>query len=247
MYGTYGSFTHPDNEITLSSVVAQRVRNQRGFAYVLRKRIQISGVIVLDTSGLTATQAQAALRTAINAREAAYSVDGQDFTFRHDDGSLSSHYLSNSTALGGVRVIDRNFPKGDQAEYASGRTFTVSLEADYPIADGELMSFQETLQITGTGGPRTEVIEVLNGPPQKQTVNQQTKVTAVQRGSAIGFTNYPFSFVPGPIAPADEKEDRRPIELVSPTAQNGAFVNFGLKWTYFFEFTGPFTATPNFR
>lgn len=247
MYGKYGSFTHPDNEITLSSVVAQRVPNQRGFAYVLRKRIQISGVIVLDTSSLTTSQAQSALRTAINAREAAYSVDGQDFSFRHDDGSLSSHYLSSSTALGGVRVIDRNFPKGDQAEYASGRTFTVSLEADYPIADGELMSFQETVEITGTGGPRTVVIEVLNGPPQEQTVNQRTKVTMTQRGSAVGYTAYPINDVPGPISPNGEKFDRRQRSLVSPTSQNGAFINWGVNWGYFFEFTDAVNATPNFR
>ena len=249
MYASYGSFTHPANEVTLSSVVSQRVRNQRGFAYILRKRIQILGVITLDTSGMTSDQAQAALRSAINSREAAYSIDEKNFAFRHDNGSLSSHYLDNSTAIGGVRVVDRSFPKSDQSEYATGRTFTISLEADYPILDrdAELVSFQETIEITGTGGPRTIVIEVLNGPPQEQTVNQQTKVTMTQRGSAVGYTAYPFNEIPGPISPNGEKLDRRQQKLDSPTSQNGAFINWGVSWSHFYEFTEAANATPNYR
>jgi hypothetical protein len=247
MFGSYGSFSHPANEITLSSVVAQRLRNQRGVVYLLRKRIQLAGVIVLNTSSLTTAQAQSALRSAINEREAAYSVDGQNFVFRHDDGSVSSHFLDSGTSLGGVRVVERNFPNGNQAEYASQRTFTVSLEADYAISDGDLMQFQETVEIVGTGGPRTVMIEVLNGPPQEQTINQQTKVMYTQRGSAIGFSGYPISDVPGPILPTGEKLDRRQRGLIAPTAQNGAFVNWGVTWSYFFETAIATNAFPNYK
>ena len=170
MQATYGSFSHPANEVTLSSVTAQRIRNPRGFTYILRKRIQLAGVIVLDTSSLTTAQAQSALRTAIQARETAYSLDGGNFVFKHDDGSQSAHTLDSASAIGGVRVVETSFPKGDQAEYATQRTFSVTLEADYPVSGGSLLSFQETVEIVGTGGPRKIIIETLNGDAQEQSM-----------------------------------------------------------------------------
>lgn len=247
MQATYGSFPHPANEVTLSSVAAQRIRNPRGFTYLLRKRVQLAGVIVLNTSGLTTAQAQSAIRTAIQTRELAYSVDGGNFTFLHDDGSLSAHSLDNASAIGGVRVVDFSFPKGDAAEYATQRTFTVTLEADYPLASGGLMSFQETIEVTGTGGPRKIIIETLNGDAQEQIVNQKTKVTITQRGSAVGYLSYPVADIPGPVSPDAERQDRRQVSYGSPTNQNGSFINWPVNWTYYHELTTPAGAFPNYK
>lgn len=247
MQATYGTFTHPANEVTLSSVAVQRVRNPRGFTYILRKRIQIAMVIVLDTSSLSTAQAQTALRTAIQARQVAYSLDGQSFIFKHDDGTTSAHYLDNATSIGGVRVVDDNFPKGDAAEYATQRTYTVTLEADYPVSSGSLMQFQETIEITGTGGPRKIIIETLNGDAQEQIVNQKTKVMITQRGSAIGHLSYPVDAISGPVSPEAERQDRRQVSYGSPTAMNGAFINWPVNWTYYFEFTQPAGAFPNYK
>lgn len=247
MQASYGSFTHPANEVTLASVSVQRLRNQRGFVNLIRRRIQLLGVIVLDTSSLTTDQAQAAIKTAIDAREAAYSVDGKDFYFRHDSGAVSAHVLQNATAIGGVRVLDRNFPKGDAAEYATQRTFTVTLEAEYDAGGENLQSFQESIEVVGTGGPRKVTIETLNGPPQRQTTHQKTKVTMTQSGQAIGLYEYPMADLPVPVAPEFEDVDRRVIRLVSPQNQSGSFVNWGISWTYYFTLDQPSGATPNYK
>lgn len=247
MQASYGSFTHPANEVTLASVSVQRLRNQRGIVNLTRKRIQLLGVYVLDTSGMTSDQAQADIKSAIAARESAYSIDGKDFYFRHDNGTVSAHSLQNSTSIGGVRVIDRNFPSGNGVEYATQRTFSISLEADYDAGSENLQAFQETIEVVGTGGPRKITIETLNGPPQRQITHQKTKVTMVQRGQAIGLYEYPIADLPAPVAPEFEDEDRRSITLSSPQNQNGAFINWTINWAYYFTLDQPSGATPNFR
>ena len=236
MFGEYRNFRHPAGEITLSNVSISRERNERGYLTSLKKRIQIAGVIALDTSGLTSAQAQDALRTAIRQREEAYSQDGGNFVFYHDDGTPSAHTLDSGGAIGGVRVVDFSWPNGDAAEYATQRTFSVTLEAEYVPPEnnngngsdggggGSLLKFQETIEVVGTGGPRKAVIELLNGPPQIQIVNQRTKVTMTQRGSAVGLLSYPKA--PGPIAPEYEDQDRRQIGYTGPTSSNGAFKNW---------------------
>lgn len=245
MYAQYGSFTHPDNEVTLLSVNARMLRNARNIVQVVRKSVQLQGVYVLDTSSLTTAQAQTAIKTAAAEREAAYSRDGLDFGFYHDDDTLSAHYLLSNGSVGGVRVIERSFPNGDGAEYATQRTFSVTLEADYQVTGVEIVEWNETVEITGTGGPREILIETATGTPQRQTVNQRTKVTMVQRGSAVGFRAYLSP--PGPIAPQLEILPARSITRGSAQRSGNTLINWPISWSYFFESGGPMSGLPSNR
>jgi hypothetical protein len=238
MYFKYGTFQHDDNTVTLSSVSQRQIYSGRGRRQIERKRLQLSGVLIAST--------QAAIKTAIDELIAAYADDGKDAGLYHDDDSVSSHFLDSSASLGGVRVVSGpSFPRGDGAEYATGRDFTIVLEADFPVSGEQLSSFQESLRIVGTGGPRFAVVEVLNGLPQPQLVQQRTSVVATQSGRAVALSAYPL--VPPPIFPVFELQDRREIGQGSPTLNGNEFVNFPVSWVYHFHAPGPLFARPNRR
>ncbi|ANS03305.1 hypothetical protein [uncultured Mediterranean phage uvDeep-CGR2-KM19-C37] len=238
MYFKYGSYQHDDNTVTLASVSRQAIFSPRGRRQIMRERLQISGVIIAST--------QATIKSAVDALEAAYADDGKDAGLYHDNDSVSSHFLDSSASLGGVRVVSGpSYPKGDGAEYATGRDFTVVLEADFPESGEELTSFQETLRIVGTGGPRFAIVEVLNGLPQSQIVQQRTSVVATQSGRSVGLTAYPF--VPPPIFPVFEIQGRRDISTGSPTLNNTVHTNWPVSWVYHFHAPGPLSALPNRR
>ena len=238
MYFKYGNFQHDDNTVTLSSVSQRQVFSGRFRRQIVRKRLQLSGILIAST--------QATIKTAIDALVAAYATDGKDAGLFHDDDSKSSHFLDSSASLGGVRVVSGpSFPKGDGAEYATGREFTIVLEADFPVSGEQLSTFQESLRIVGTGGPRFAVLEVLNGPPQAQLVQQRTSVFATQSGRAVALSAYPLA--PPPIFPVFELSDRREISQGSPVLNSNEFVNWPVSWVYHFHAPGPIFAQPNRR
>jgi hypothetical protein len=237
MYFKYGNYSHDANTVTLTSVTRRAILSPRGRRLFMRERLQLSGTLFAST--------QATIKSAIDDLEAAYADDGKDAGLYHDDGTVSSHFLDSSASLGGVRVVSGpGYPRGDGAEYATGRDFTIILEADFPSGE-QLISFQETLRISGTGGPRFTIVEVLNGPPQPQLVQQRTSVVATQNGRAVGLSAYPFPSPP--IFPVFELQDRREISMGSPTLNNNAYVNWPVSWVYHFHSPGPLSAQPNRR
>jgi len=238
MYFKYGSYQHPDNEVNLTSFTQRRIYNARGTVERIVKTMQLQGVLIAST--------QTAIKSAIGTLENAYVNDGKDAGLYHDDGTPSHHFLDSSQSLSGVRVLSLDYPKSDGAEYATQRAYTITLEAVFPVSGGDnLLAFNETLRIVGTGGPRIATIETLTGSPQVQTINQQTKVLAQQFGRAIGLLQYPSA--PAPLFASVEHQDRREITQGSPTFEGGRFTNYEISWAYHFESPGPLFARPHAR
>lgn len=236
MFFKYGSFQHPNDEVNLVSFTQRRIPNDRGQERLTRKTMQLQGVFIAST--------QAAIKEGILAREAAYVDWGKDAALFHDDETISAHSLVSSDSVGGVRVLAVDFPEGDGAEYATQRTFSIVLEADF-ITRLATLAFQETLRFTGTGGRRVKLIETLTGSPQAQTTNLRTIQRVVQSGSSVGELAYPL--VPSPIFPRSELLDRREIVPGSPRRQENDFIEWPISWIYHFAFTSPVSGIPNRR
>jgi len=243
MYFQYGGYRHDDGEVNLS--LSKRViRNARGFGAYTTWTMQVEGVLIAE--GQTAGELQTSIRQQVAAVESAYSRDGLDAGLFHDDGTPSAHYLDSSASLGGVRLTGIEFDKDNRdGQYATGRSYRITLEADFPNPTVTLQQWHESLRFIGTGGPRFLHVPTLSGLPQKQLVHQRTVVRCTQSGMAIGLRGYPLP--PPPIFPAAELVDRREFTRDSPRNLHGAFIDWPIHWTYHFETAGPLVGVPNRR
>ena len=243
MFFKYGTYTHPENEVNLTSLNQVTRRNARGGVESTRKTLSIQGTLLADT--------QTALSAAIVELENAYQYEGQDAGLYQDDGAggvgvKTPHFLNSSASLGGVKIQSLTYPQGTPSEYATQRTFAITLFADFP-GDGGLVSFEETLSFQGTGGPSVVNVVTIAGLGQKQSPTQFTRRSVIQQGSAVGYGAYPAQ--PPPMFPTFEVGERRREDIISPQNNNGEFINWGIRWSYYFEQIGPgsFSRNPNRR
>lgn len=230
----YGSYTHDQNECAV--VISKRaVFSPRGDRQSVRETWHVMGIKQAASQG--------ALTAALAALRAAYSRNGFDVGLYLDDGvTLTDHAMASSATLGGVRVLELDFPRGDGAEYSTFRTYRLVLEADFPDSGGLLLEFDEALHFEGTGGPRRVFLDVLEGLPQEQIGTQASTYRATQTGRAVGHGAYPFA--PAPIWPAAELADRRRVTLRTPQRYAGQAARFAVEWTYVFESISPLVGTP---
>ena len=236
MFFRYGGYTHANNEVELASVQRSYSASQAGSQRMRREVWTLKGEIQAAS--------QAALTTALASLEAAYAKDGGDLTFFLDDGTTpTQHAIVSGQSLGGTRVLSLVYPQGRGAEYATFRTYEIQIEAEFLIAQSNgLVSWQEAITFTGTGGSDWAVTEVLNGPPVIEQVGTHTLCTASQDGSAVGELQYPIP--PGPFAPANELGKNRRFTPTAPKLYNGKLVEWGMAWHYDFISTSPLFGLP---
>lgn len=235
MYAQYGSYQFTANtvEMTMSQ---QRRYSQRGKHFSTVKTATCDGFLA------PSSPTQANIKTAIANLEAAM-VDGKDFGFYHDNGTLSAHSLPNASSISGVRVKELSYPVGSGADYATERKFRVVFEAEYAASTGDqIIAWQERLTFIGDCGPLWVYQPLIVGPPDRQMINQRTTQTVLQSGGAVGYLSRPQA---GPILfPAYEHTDQRRVELVAPTFDGGKFTNYGITWNYVYESHIPLNAVP---
>ena len=184
MYLRYGGYTHALDEATVA-ITNDVERDANG----LPSRV----IIQWSIRGLIQADDQAALLVAIAALEAAYAADGYDIALLLNDASTVAHQILTASTDGGVKVVRRpSFPVGDGAELSTFRSYEIMVAAEQAFTErlGAILEYQETLTFSG-GGPRFQLLELRNGPPQLQLISQQTPYTATQVGSAIGFNTWP--------------------------------------------------------
>lgn len=235
MYVKLGSHQFADNTVTISNLRKRRKRNRRGGVDRVIETMNLEGVLIASS--------QSALKTAILDFEAAMQ-DGRDVALFHDDNAKSAHFLNNSSSISGVRLVAFDYPKNDGSEYATQRSFTITLEAEYPGNNDGLISFEESLVFLGTGGPKRILIETLTGI-QEQITKRRTIQRIIQAGSAMGRNAFPK--FPNPLFPRDEAEDRRSIRHAGPTFDGNQYTNYGVNWVYHYETARAVFGNPNFR
>ncbi len=228
MYCKFGTFQHPDNEAIVTSVTKQVSHNNRGGPDMVTWQIVVRGVLIPSDP-----PTQAKLTTLINALEAAYlpiqRFFFRDFGFFDDNDNLTPHRLDSASSISGVRVVSLGYPEGTGAEYATGRTYEIVLEADYHAAVG-LLSFSESTSITGTGAAKVVWRHCINASPVQQQVYPATSVKGTQRGEEVrsdGFASPPGRLFGG------EHSDRRGVQK-SIADDRGRKV-YRTTWNYNFE------------
>lgn len=187
----YGSFSFLANECNLVRVERNNIFSQRNRRLIGINRHTLEIVVKKDTA--------AELTTRINEIYTAFNTNYQDYGLYTDDAGtiLSSHYLTNSDSLSGVRVVNGpKFQDSDGAEYANKRTIIITLEATYDNSDSDLVSWRESLRFVGNCAQDYVVMSGYPAPvvfPMGNTTHQ----VIIQTGEAVGFAA-PVA-PPGPI------------------------------------------------
>jgi hypothetical protein len=220
-YFKYGSHTHTTNEVNLTRMDIRNVLSPRGLRMEKEIRLFLVGEIQ-DTGSALLTK----IATLI---DSAYQNDYGDAGLYLDDGTPTRHRLDNTGSLTGVRIIQRSWPKGDAAELATKRTFSLTLAAVYPDAESNLLAWWESLELIGNAGPRMEVVETTNGPKLFQTSPKSVQ-RIIQRGEAMGHTAYVLP--PGPIFADIEHQDMRQHGLASGRQRGQAATHYKTTWLY---------------
>src|SRR5574343_206654 len=148
---TWGGDTHPDNEVKRVKLSVQTCFSSRNQKLSHTKTLSLFGEI--QASSVTD------IVTRINEIESAYSQDGRDFRYTVN-GVLAHSLLNDSTNASGTNVVSRAFPRGDGAELATQPSFSIVLQATYDVPSStDLVSWQESVETIGTGGPKFHIVE----------------------------------------------------------------------------------------
>lgn len=242
MYFKYGAYQHPDDEVNLTNFEFIPIRNAQGSRIAHKIRMQVVGEIK--------AVGQAAINTAINTLINAYALDGFDFGLYHDDNTATHHFIDSSASTTGTRIIQRSWPRSIGAEYATQRTFSITVEADFddvqspPGQNAEIVSFHERLTFIGNGGQDFEIVDGIFGPIKNITHNS-TAQRIVQQGRGVGYTAYLNPALHTPLFPADQHHSRDQYELGSPENQGNVFRNYPSSWRYEFSRLLPGAGVPH--
>jgi len=218
---TWGSTSFADNEVNLVNVNTTSRFSQRNRRLQNIVSMQCFGEIQAANVALIVAQA--------NAYDAALSVNNQDFRYTVA-GSIAHAMLNDSSCLSGTRIVQKSFPKGDGTELANRRSFSFTVQAVYDAVDDDLVSWQESVETVGDGGPRFFILESALTVPVGIVTANNTVVAYNQRGMAVGYSAYPTP--PGPVNPAGEMRAARRITRMSAQQLGNGLRFFPIKWSY---------------
>lgn len=217
---TQGGLTFEDNEVNLVSLSKQVQYSPRGK--------KLSTVVTASCFGEIQAATVAEIITRINTIDQGLANNTGDFRYTVG-GALAHSILNTSDCSSGVRVVARSFPKGDAAELATKRSFSFMVQATYDNAQEDLVSWTDTIQITGTGGPKFFILETTNQPFAIYVTN--ASIQFIHRsGMAVGYVSYIAP--PGPLSGGLELQDRRVITNISGRNVGNAIRYQTTKWSY---------------
>lgn len=202
-------------------------------------RAEIRGALQVP-SDIGEAAAPAYLVDLINRLKNAFAVDGQDFVVTNSDGVVIDAIYS-ADIVGGLRVLEGpSFQDTGPGELVRKRSFRIVLGGERALfgeAGGGgvpvFVSYNSSLSIEGTGGPRFVLIETMQGRPIKQIVNTNTICRATQDGRAVQRYSQPS--YPPPLFPDREQVSARRIVWSRPDSDS-----YEVSWSYTFESATPF-------
>ena len=236
-YVKYGAYQHPDNEANLTLFSVRPLYSSRGFKWGARYTMEIQGEI-LDTT-------QSGFQTKVNALINAYADNGYDFGFYDGDGVLTNHSLTSSASLSGTKIVLRDWPKSDGAEWATKRTYRIRVQADFVELENDTVQYDESVINHAGAGTVQRYVNVRSGSPVLQTVREQSYRTVIRHGSATGHTGYPVP--PGPLSGSGSIElvDQRKITYSSPQRDRNGYYNYRTEWMYVMQSNQDVGGIPN--
>lgn len=225
MFFRYGNYTHASNSVALRSVRREVVRNRRNFRQAIRHTWDLSGVLI------PASASSSAITTLANTLQNAYS-DGRDAGLYEDDGTPTIHVWRNGATIGGVRVVSLSFPDGVGAAYVTQLRFAITLMAEFPDVEGNLIQYDEALVFIGNAGPVFAWQVPIVGEPIRQRISDRSTQRIIQSGTAVGFTG-PVA-PPPPRWPALELGHLRQVQNGTPVINRQSAQEYPSQWSYEF-------------
>lgn len=232
---SYGGYSHADNEVNVDTHTVHSVYDQSGFRKSVVHRLECSGKLHADTPALVSI--------AMRVMQTAYNRENQIAVLKID-GANTHHRITPIGSIMGVQVTDPPSWIGDDgSEFTTYRSYRFAVEAEYYVTGRfNLLDFEETVTVTGTGGPRLVVIETLDTAPVMQLTNRQTRVTIVQAGRALGLRFRPTP--PSPLFPAGLQGPSASIGKRS-ARERASNTEHEVTWSYTMLAVGPVNAEPH--
>lgn len=202
-------------------------------------RAEIRGALQVPSS-VDESAAPAYLVDLITRLKNAFAIDGQDFVVTNSDGAVIDAIYT-ADIVGGLRVLEGpSFNEVGPGELVRKRSFRIVLGGERALfgeAGGGgvpvFVSYNSSLSMDGTGGPRFVLLETMEGKPIKQIVNRNTICRATQQGRAVQRYSQPS--YPAPLFPDREQVSARNITFARPDSDS-----YEVSWSYQFESATPF-------
>lgn len=241
MYVKLGSYTHQLNEVGLR-IERQTLLNDAQVPWGVLHRWTLEGLLTADSLS--------AIDAAIASLESSYASDGNDIYLLDNSQNQTNTKILNSNTIGGVRVVQPpSYREYLGSEYVTQRAYTIVVEAIVrtSITEAIILAWSETLSFQG-GGPREVLIETRNGPPQRQTVSQQTPYFMTQTGQAVGLNQTIYAL---PLLPTIEDRPARRLDIGEPKTygygSSRTRREFPASWSYRFQDATEISALPTAR
>lgn len=236
----WGSYSHPANEINLVNIDVRNHHSGRGQLHNVLFTYYLRGEICDDST--------ADITSRIAEIESAYSVEGQDCGLYIDASTPTQHVLTNNhpNNLSGNRIIQRpSFPEGGPTEYATGRTYSIIIQALFASPESQVIEYQESVEFYGDCGADVEVWHPIRGAPRLYQRSERTAQRIVQRGHSVGFNGYAEPF--GPLYPQYEHRNKRYWKRGSPIFRGRQFTNWPMEWAFVMTAPTAQDSPPNFQ
>lgn len=217
---SYSGYNFEANELNLVSLSVQKQYSPRRRRLQEIKTARCEGQILADSMATFLSRMQEI--------ENALKVDGGNFIYTVNS-STGHSLLNDSSCVSGTKVIQRDFPRGDGSEFATRRTFSFTIQGTYDATDDDLISWQETVEVIGTGGPKFVILETVDRPYAMYVSNASVQYF-IQSGTAVGYANYPA--FPGPNGAGLEFLDRRRETRMSGRQLGNAIRFYPIRWHY---------------
>lgn len=198
MFFRYGSYSHPQNEVTLANFRIYPMRSPNQIRVGTRYEMMLEGEIYVDNGLTDKTACQVNLTNKINLLINAYKDDYKDAGFYQDNGNPTPHVLPNNHPdnLTGNIITHRNWPVGDGHEYATKRTFTIGIAAEFKSAYSQIIQYEDNITQQGDGGSIIRWYNKRFGAPEYDILANQSLVVYKHMGFATALDAYPMPPMP---------------------------------------------------
>lgn len=235
----YGAYIHEKGEVYPEAIEIIPRYSSEGKRWAADYIWRLRGNFFQDPSQ-SSELSTAQVSTKIEELRTAYNRDYQSCGFLLDDGTASKHVLLNNTStnLSGNRVSRRSWDNLSECEYANTRSFSMTIQALIGMSDSNLLSFNEGVSKTGTGGPTWKVRSNWRGDPYKYYLTSKSKVVHIQQGEIVSLGGW-FS-PPTPYWANEEMQEHRVITQHAPRYHGRNIgTHYRMTYKYVFERLGP--------
>jgi len=230
-YFKYGSYQHDTNEVNLAAMTKHTHFSSRGQSTHKTIRMTLVGDFCATT--------QSAIEDKIDEIYDAYRYHNKDCGLYLDDGTKTSHHIDTHQTMGGVRVVDVDFPSGEPGEFATGRAYRITLEADVVAIEDQTVFYKETITTIGAPGSLWLYVPMRAYQPARQVLVDYALQDIVQEGQAMGFHGYVLP--QNPIYPDFEHREKRTNRYGTPERiERNNWCFYPSAWEYHFTVPEPY-------